>query len=544
MNIKKLFVLTISCFLIGGIAGCSIKKSDGVNRDDIKTYTSFFAVSNKNRITNNNRLKNVIAEKIGAKCDETWLEDNENAADIVDKMIIANEYPDFLYDAAEHQKLLDAGAYIAIDEYWDDYKNIKNYFSEEEWSKIREDDGHVYIIPVFSNVNMYDTNTMHDDEAFWIQVKVLQWAGYPKITTLDEYFDLIERYIRDNPIGENGSKNIGYEILTDGYLYFCLENPPQFLDGYPNDGACIVDPDTHKVIDYNTTDTAKKWFKKLNDEYKKGIIDPECFVMTKEQYYDKLKTGNVLGMVDQRWNYGPVTADLPEESTYVPLGIVSNEGIKEQYHSEAALNVSEGLGISVSCKDVKGALQFVDDLLSPEIHTLRFWGQKDIDYSVDAEGKFYLTDDQDKNYKDRSYVAENKCDYSYFPYYRGMDKDGINAFAPAYQPYEFYKTLCPIMQECFSAYNVQTYVEMLNKSKQNEPWYPMWSYANTFTDETDYGRAKTAMTNIKHEYLPKVVMSDDFESSWDEYISVYKKESNFQAYYNELQNFVDKSLKK
>ena len=266
--------------------------------------------------------------------------------------------------------------------------------------------------------------------------------------------------------------------------------------------------------------------------------------MTKEQYYDKLKTGNVLGMVDQRWNYGPVTADLPEESTYVPLGIVSNEGIKEQYHSEAALNVSEGLGISVSCKDVKGALQFVDDLLSPEIHTLRFWGQKDIDYSVDAEGKFYLTDDQDKNYNAKSYVAENRCDYSYFPYYRGMDKDGINAFAPAYQPYEFYKTLCPIMQECFSAYNVQTYVEMLNKSKQNEPWYPMWSYANTFTDETDYGRAKTAMTNIKHEYLPKVVMSDDFESSWDEYISVYKKESNFQAYYNELQNFVDKSLKK
>ena len=23
-----------------------------------------------------------------------------------------------------------------------------------------------------------------------------------------------------------------------------LENAPQFLDGYPNDGSCMVDPDT------------------------------------------------------------------------------------------------------------------------------------------------------------------------------------------------------------------------------------------------------------------------------------------------------------
>ena len=99
------------------------------------------------------------------------------------------------------------------------------------------------------------------------------------------------------------------------------------------------------------------------------------------------------------------------------------------------------------------------------------------------------------------------------------------------------------MQECLSAYNAQTYVELLNKSKQNDPWYPMWSYANTFTDETDYGMAKTAMTNIKHEYLPRVVMSDDFEAAWNEYMSVYEKESNYQAYYDELQNYVDRSLK-
>ena len=49
-------------------------------------------------------------------------------------------------------------------------------------------------------------------------------------------------------------------ILCDDWRYFCLENPPQFLSGYPNDGCCMVDPDTLTVMDYNVTETAKAYF--------------------------------------------------------------------------------------------------------------------------------------------------------------------------------------------------------------------------------------------------------------------------------------------
>ena len=66
-------------------------------------------------------------------------------------------------------------------------------------------------------------------------------------------------------------------------------------------GSCIVDPDTLQVIDYNTTPTAKRYYQKLNEEYKKGMISPETFLDTYEEYLDKLSTGAVLGMVDQRW---------------------------------------------------------------------------------------------------------------------------------------------------------------------------------------------------------------------------------------------------
>ena len=101
---------------------------------------------------------------------------------------------------------------------------------------------------------------------------------------MDQYFDLIERYNEANPTMEDGTENIPYTILCDDWRYFCLENAPQFLDGYPNDGSCIVDPETLTVIDYNTTDTAVKYFQKLNEEYQKGIVDPESFTQTYDYF--------------------------------------------------------------------------------------------------------------------------------------------------------------------------------------------------------------------------------------------------------------------
>ena len=131
----------------------------------------------------------------------------------------------------------------ATQEIIDKYPNLKNYLSEKEWDKVRSEDGHIYIIPQFGVIQGEDTATNFNDEAFWIQKAVLEWDNYPEIKTLDQYFDLIERYKEANPT-INGNPTIGFEILTHDWRYFCLENPPQFIAGYPNDGSAIVDPET------------------------------------------------------------------------------------------------------------------------------------------------------------------------------------------------------------------------------------------------------------------------------------------------------------
>ena len=62
--------------------------------------------------------------------------------------------------------LYDAGALVALDDYIDKYPNIKEFLTDEEWDKLRQDDGHIYWINQFGNIYGEEKATTHSDEAF------------------------------------------------------------------------------------------------------------------------------------------------------------------------------------------------------------------------------------------------------------------------------------------------------------------------------------------------------------------------------------------
>lgn len=530
------------------LAGCGGGDKEGSSEEGgVKEFTAFFAVPGT-EINDDNEIQQKIAEITGAKCKETWLT-GQTAEEAVGTMIAGGEYPDFIDGGDGMAQLYDAGALVALDDYIDDYPNIKEYLTDQEWDKLRQEDGHIYWINQFQNIYGEEKAKTHNDEAFWIQTRVLEWAGYPEVKTMDQYFDLIEAYQEANPTMEDGTENIPYTILCEDWRYFCLENAPQFLDGYPNDGSVIVDPEELKVIDYNTTPTAVKYFQKLNEEYHKGIVDPESFTQTYDEYIAKLSTGRVLGMIDQWWNFAYNVNDslkqqgLDEQGCdYVPLPITIEEGIQNKWHcSGSVLNEASGLAITTSCEDVEGALQFINDLLSQEVHDLRYWGVEGEDYEVDENGLFYRTEEQRLEASDTAYKASHLCTYSYFPQYAGTSRDGINAMQPQYQPTEFFDGLSDDVKKCFEAYGAETYVDMLGTSEAPGPWYPMYSYSNNMTTSTPGGMALTKMGEIKHEYLPKVVMAEDFDAAWDEYMEAYES-CDPQAFLDEMQEELDRRM--
>lgn len=555
---KLISVLLAATMLAAMFAGCGSdaastdakENADGADSTEaggVKEFTAFFAVPGS-EINDDNEIQQIIADKTGVKVKETWLT-GQTAEEAVGMMITGGELPDFICGGSGQSQLYDADVLVALDDYLDDYPNIKNFFTQQQWDQLRQDDGHIYWIPQFSNIKGEEKVCTHNDEAFWIQARVLKWADYPEIRTMDQYFDLIERYNEANPTMEDGTENIPYTILCDDWRYFCLENAPQFLDGYPNDGSCIVDPETLTVIDYNTTDTAVKYFQKLNEEYQKGIVDPESFTQTYDEYIAKLSTGRVLGMIDQWWDFAYTAGDAIKQAgldaqgcDYIPLPITIDESVKNQWHcSGGVLNVSDGLAITTSCEDVEAALQFVDDLLSQDIHNLRFWGVEGVDYNVDENGEFYRTEEQRTRASDTAYKASHTCTYSYFPQYSGTSDDGINANKPDGQANEFFDGLNDDVKEAFSAYGAETYVDMIGTNEAPGAWYPMWSYSNSFTTDTEGGMAWNKIGEIKHEYLPQVVMAKDFDAAWAEYMDAYNS-CDPGAFIGELQTELDKRM--
>jgi putative aldouronate transport system substrate-binding protein len=551
---KKIVSLLLATGMIGMVlAGCGNKAAGDSNTsgaegsNGVKEFTAFFSVPGS-EINDDNEVQQLIAEKTGVKVKETWLT-GQTAEEAIGTLIAGGEYPDFVDAGDGSVQMYEAGALVALDDYLDKYPNIKEFFTEQEWDSLRQSDGKIYWIPQFSNIYGEERECTHNDEAFWIQARVLEWANYPDIKTMDEYFDLIEKYYAANPTMEDGTAIIPYTILCDDWRYFCLENAPEFLDGYPNDGSVIVDVNTKKIVDYNTTDTAVKYFKKLNEEYHKGIVDPESFTQTYDEYIAKLSTGRVLGMIDQWWDFAYQAEDAIKSAgldamgcQYIPLPITIDRSVTNQWHNSGGIvHTSSGLAITTSCKDVEGALQFVDDLLSQDIHDLRFWGVEGVDYQVGEDGMYGKTPEMRKQAADTAYKASHLCQYSYFPQWTGTSRDGKNAMKPEGQEKEFAESLSDSVRKCFEAYGAETYVEMLGTQPAPGAWYPMYTYSQTMTTSTPGGTAWNLMGECKHQYLPKVVMADDFEAGWAEYMEAYNA-CHPEEFLSEMQTELDRRI--
>ena len=539
----------------------------GQENVDIIDFTMFSSMEGS-ELNPNNEIQEIIAQKTGVRVKETWLT-GQTAEEAVGSIIASGDLPDFIDGGNGCTDLYSAGLLVAWDPYLEKYPNLKEMYTEAEWDQFRMADGKIYWANVFNNTHGAPKATGHNDEAFWIQVRVLEWAGYPEIKTLDQYFDLIENYYKENPsfTDPTGAEVpiIPYTVQGSDWTYFGLENPPQFLDGYPNDGSVIVERGTGKIVDYNTTETAKIYFAKLNEEWQKGIIDKDFATQNHDAYLQKLSKGQVLGMCDQNWDFNydvqPAlkTAGLDELGCeYVPLGLTIDGTRENRWHTYGdTLNNSSGCAVTTSCSDPDRAFQFLSDIMEQDIHDLRFWGVEGVDYLVDEDGLYYRTEEMRAQQNDPQYKASHMCPYSYMPQWLGTSRDGKNAMQPQEQGSEFRASLSKPLATCFEKYGCDGYPDFIGSVvEENEPWFPMWSYSNalkptyqedapdgSYSEGDDWpgGIAWQKMGDCKHEWLPKVVMASDFESEWKNYMDAYAK-CNPQDFLDDMQAEVNRRI--
>lgn len=225
-------------------------------------------------------------------------------------------------------------------------------------------------------------------------------------------------------------------------------------------------------------------------------------------------------MVDQWWQFQNARDSLKQQGldaqgcNYIPLALTVEENVTPNYNTGVVINPANGVGVSVSCEDPEGVMKFLNDILEPEVRILRGWGVEGVDFEAGEDGIYSRTDEQWSKVAESSYKASHMCSYSYLPNYVGLLNDKVNASDPNEQPSEFMKSLPSDVRECLQAYDCETYLEMMDPADEPPgPWFPMYSYSNTMTTSTEGGTAWTMMGEIKHEYLPKAVMAEDFEQA-------------------------------
>ena len=346
----------------------------------------------------------------------------------------------------------------------------------------------------------------------------------------------------------DGQPTLGFEVHSQDWRSFCLTNAPQHLIGGRNEGDVVVHPDTLKVEIYQNKWYAKEYYKKLNEVFKKGLIHPETFSRNYDNYLSVISTGRVLGMFDQQWNFQDGESVLVSEGkierTYVPLGI-SLDGSDVPYNrvrSEGIIG-GNGMGISVKCKDIERALQFMDTLLEEDVHRLMYWGIEGEDYYVDENGRYRRTPEQKANFDNPDWRLANSGAVigDQFPKLEGRYSNG-NSCGAGTQPEERLENQFPYDKEFYSKYGFYSKSDFL--PLMVHPGYPeVWSIFSTMEEDNIAKPIFDEITDLQNRYLPGVIMSDNFDAAWDEYVARYEN-VNYKALEEEIERQIQARLTK
>lgn len=504
------------------------------------TFSVFFS-SVREDYPGSSRVGDIITNATGVTLQRAFL-----VGDLETKlgvMIASGDYPDFADGAHMNNLIYDAGGFIPLDDLIEQYgPNIKALYGD--WlDRLRRPDGKIYTLAPWVPINepIYD----HHGPAVFIQRAILKEFGYPEVKYWDQYVDLLERYYAKYP-QIDGQDTIGFQVLFDGWRDFAVKNAPYHLAGYPNDGTGIVDLVDDKWV-FSThwdKDITKRYMKALNDLYHKGLLDPEGFVINYDTYLERISSGRVLGLIDQRWQHGQAQTVLLNEKperAFVMLPVVFDENYVDELLEYPSIQASNGIGITINNPDPVRAIQFIDYLAREEIQILLNWGVEGIDYHMDENGRFYRTEEQRVKAKDPNFDKEMGGPYFHgFPFATGTFSNG-NSVAPGMQPEERFAAFDDWDKEILQAYGVLIYEDLFTKPARHRKYFPLWTAS--LEEGSSAQLASVRIGEVTTRFIPMMALSapGEFETAWEQYMTELNK-IDLKAFEQAYQAIIDQRM--
>ena len=161
-----------------------------------------------------NRIYRKIEEELGIRFEFEFL--TGELDETLVRILSEDTYPDLIDGSNSDEILEDAGVLIDLLPYISEEKTpnlYKHLYTDNRISQLVTDDGKLYIIPNHGIICNEKLMTYTSGPAFFLQKQVIAWNDYKVPATLNEYFDLIERFTAANPETPEGIPYTGFAIL-------------------------------------------------------------------------------------------------------------------------------------------------------------------------------------------------------------------------------------------------------------------------------------------------------------------------------------------
>lgn len=393
-----------ACLLAGTMAGCGGGKTESPSPAAPEQSTAKEAeqttgekegpVHLKLFLTNKNIVEGSYAKKMIEEATNTELEiiqvptkDLDNKLNI---LLASGDRPDIIQCETEtmESQLLSSGILLPLNEYWDDYPNLKNARDEETWDLMRYTDGNIYSIGI-KNPNPLSIIAYRKD---W-----LDKLGLSVPTTLDEYYEVATAVSKEDPDGNGAADTFafgGYQNVDTTWFdhifgaFGALPNYWMLKDGHIVNGS--VQPEMKDALVY------------LNKMYQDGLIDPEFVTDDPKRWQQKVKSGiygagvTKIHIFDKNnWSnyYEPFIQSNPEgEHVYGPILTGGSE-------NPVGIRMASERGwlrtfVSKDSKNVDACLRLLDYLTSEEGNRFTQYGVEGEHYKWDGDMLVRLIDDK------------------------------------------------------------------------------------------------------------------------------------------------------
>ena len=318
-------------------------------------------------------------------------------------MLAAGELPDIFWvvqDAAtgyagQFQKLVDANAIVCLDDYpelFEEYNADPILEAEMDYHRtFISPDGKAYGFPMYFGESNYAKGLVNTISLRW---DAYEAAGSPEFSNYDELADVLKAMQDVAQTDVNGDMAYGVSgWFGEGQGWGDWEMLYSYGQSIAYNSAAVQYKNETEISDVNfyASEESPYWeyLAFMNKSYRLGIIDPDAFIMTWDEYNAQMENGSFL-YCSAGWLTGQkndiISANLEDDNAgFVHFPAPSDY---EDYYYGGAWDYGTGCtyAISNNCTDVEAAIEILTWISSQEGSLIMENGPEGLAWNYDENG--------------------------------------------------------------------------------------------------------------------------------------------------------------